>query len=84
MLVRVDERGRVTLPKEIRKKLHLKENDMLMLNINEDGLLVCNPVIAIKRPKNFTHSEIAAIFDNPKDLSNFLKSKSKSVKVGQK
>ncbi len=84
MIVRMDKRGRITLPTRIREELELKENDMLMLDINEDGLLVGNPVVAMKRPKNYTHSEIAAVLHSPEEVSEFLKSRSKSAKVNQK
>ncbi len=84
MIVRIDKRGRITLPTKIREELELKKNDMLMLDINEDGLLVGNPVVAVKRPKNYIHSEAATVLHSSEEVSKFLKNRSKSSKVTQK
>lgn len=79
MFVRVDKRGRITLPAKIREKLELKENDMLMLDINEDGLLIGNPIVAVPKPKDFSKSEVVASFDNPEDLNKYLSEEIKKM-----
>ncbi len=57
MLVRIDERGRITLPKKFRERLKIKNGDYLMLDI-EDGLLVGNPVVPIKRPRKISSTGV--------------------------
>lgn len=37
---RVDELGRVVIPKEIRKNLHIKDGDPLEMYIDNDGLVL--------------------------------------------
>ncbi|OFW15369.1 MAG: hypothetical protein A3H27_17500 [Acidobacteria bacterium RIFCSPLOWO2_02_FULL_59_13] len=39
-LVRVQEKGQVTLPTEMRKKLGLKKGDMVAMIETEDGVLI--------------------------------------------
>lgn len=39
-LVRVQEKGQVTLPSEVRKKLGLKKGDLVAVEQTSDGLLV--------------------------------------------
>ncbi len=53
MLVLVDERGRITLPKKIREKLKIKSGDYLMLDI-QDGVLIGKVVVPIERPRDFS------------------------------
>lgn len=57
MLMRIDERGRITLPKKLREKLKIREGGYLMLDI-EDGLLVGTPVVPIKRPRKLPLTDI--------------------------
>lgn len=37
---RVDELGRIVIPKEIRKNLHIKDGDPLEMYIDNDGLVM--------------------------------------------
>ncbi len=53
MLILVDERGRITLPKKIREKLKIKSGDYLMLDI-QDGVLIGKVVVPIERPHDFS------------------------------
>ncbi len=39
-LVRVQEKGQVTLPAELRRKLGLKKGDLVAVAVTEDGLLI--------------------------------------------
>ena len=57
MLVRIDERGRITLPKKLRKKLEIKNGDYLMVAV-KDGLLIGKAVIPIQRPKDFSPDDV--------------------------
>ena len=38
---RMDDLGRVVIPKEVRRNLHLREGDPLEISISEDGKYVC-------------------------------------------
>ena len=40
MLVRVQEKGQVTIPSQIRKKLRLKKGDLVMFEETEAGILI--------------------------------------------
>ena len=57
MLVRVDERGRITLPKKFREKLKIKNDDYLMVAV-KDGQLIGKAVIPIQRPKDFLPNDV--------------------------
>jgi len=37
---RIDELGRIVIPKEIRKNLKIRNNDELMININDDNIVL--------------------------------------------
>lgn len=37
---RVDNLGRIVIPKEIRKKLHINDGELLNINISEDKILI--------------------------------------------
>lgn len=37
---RIDELGRIVIPKDIRKKLHMKENEPLEIYIEDDGIKI--------------------------------------------
>ena len=39
-LVRVQEKGQVTLPAEVRRKLGLKKGDLVAVAVTEEGLLI--------------------------------------------
>ena len=39
-LVRVQEKGQVTLPAELRRKLGLKKGDLVAVAVTEEGLLI--------------------------------------------
>jgi antitoxin PrlF len=48
-LVRVQEKGQVTLPAELRRKLGLKKGDWVAVAITEEGLLITpQEVLAMK------------------------------------
>jgi AbrB family looped-hinge helix DNA binding protein len=48
-LVRVQEKGQVTLPSELRKKLGLKKGDLVAVSETADGILIApQEVIATK------------------------------------
>ena len=57
MLVLVDDRGRITLPKKIREKLKIKSGDYLMLDI-QDGVLIGKVVVPIERPRDFSRDSV--------------------------
>lgn len=72
---RVDELGRIVIPKEIRKTARIKENDQLEFYINEeDGLILkkYSPCIDILR--NLRDARDAMDEDNPfrEDLANLI------------
>lgn len=37
---RIDDLGRVVIPKEIRRKLHIREGDPLEINLSENGIYI--------------------------------------------
>ncbi len=37
---RIDELGRIVIPKEIRKNLKIRNNDELLINVNEDNIIL--------------------------------------------
>lgn len=48
-LVRVQEKGQVTLPAEVRRKLGLKKGDLVAVEEREDGVLITpQEVLAVK------------------------------------
>jgi antitoxin PrlF len=48
-LVRVQEKGQVTLPAEVRRKLGLKKGDVVAVTETEDGVLISpQKVVALK------------------------------------
>ncbi len=48
-LVRVQEKGQVTIPTDIRKKLGLKKGDLVAVTSSEDGILITpQEVIAMR------------------------------------
>lgn len=50
ILRRVDELGRIAIPKEIRRKLKITEDDPLEIFITKDGEIVLKPY----RPQQYT------------------------------
>ncbi len=38
--VRIDDRGRITLPKEVRERLNLKSGDRLLIKIRGDSIIL--------------------------------------------
>lgn len=75
---RVDELGRIVIPKEIRKTARIKENDQLEFYINEEGGLIlkkyspCTDILDILR--NLRDARDAMDEDNPfrEDLANLI------------
>ena len=72
---RVDELGRIVIPKDIRKIARIKENDVLEFYINEGGGLILkkyNPCTDILR--NLRNARDAMDEDNPfrEDLANLI------------
>ena len=72
---RVDELGRIVIPKDIRKTARIKENDQLEFYINEEGGLILkkySPCIDILR--NLRDARDAMDEDNPfrEDLANLI------------
>lgn len=55
---RIDDLGRIVIPKEIRKNLKIKENEVLEIFINKDEIIL----------KKFSHFN-----DSEKVLSNYIK-----------
>ena len=72
MLVRIDERGRITLPKKLREKLKIEKGDYLMLEI-EDGLLIGNPVVPIKRPRKLSPADVKEEVYTKEELLEHIK-----------
>lgn len=50
---RVDNFGRITIPKTLRKKLNIQENDALEISITENSIILqkCNDVSKLKFAK---------------------------------
>ena len=49
---RIDDLGRVVIPKEVRRNLHIREGDPLELWISEDGKSVCFKKYMVTEEKN--------------------------------
>lgn len=48
-LVRIQEKGQVTLPAEVRRRLSLKKGDLVAIQVVEDGVLITpQEVVAVK------------------------------------
>ena len=43
---RLDDLGRIVIPKEIRHRLGVKENDCFEINLGNDGELILTPYVA--------------------------------------
>ena len=37
---RIDELGRIVVPKELREKFHIENGDEVMIEYNEDGIII--------------------------------------------
>ncbi len=46
--VRVQEKGQVTIPSDIRKKLHLKKGDLVTFIVNENGVVIQPVATAVR------------------------------------
>ncbi|MEU6245914.1 AbrB/MazE/SpoVT family DNA-binding domain-containing protein [Glycomyces sp. NPDC047010] len=44
---RIRQKGQITLPKEVRKALQVKEGDTIRFNIHEDGVVTMEGVVEI-------------------------------------
>jgi AbrB family looped-hinge helix DNA binding protein len=42
--IRITSKGQVTLPAWVRRALNLREGDELMVELRDDGTLVCRPI----------------------------------------
>jgi AbrB family looped-hinge helix DNA binding protein len=56
---RIDELGRVVIPKEIRKRLKIKDNEPLEIFVSDDGAVCFKPY----EEKPLTHKEILDRYD---------------------
>ncbi|MEJ2776237.1 AbrB/MazE/SpoVT family DNA-binding domain-containing protein [Sulfolobaceae archaeon RB850M] len=72
-IVRIDERGRIVIPKEIRDKLNLKEGRKVEITLDENGRIIINTKrisvediygIAGKESVNIEEIEEALSFEN--------------------
>lgn len=62
---RIDELGRIVIPKEIRKNLKIRDNDELLINVSNDN-------IVLSKYEKFSEDEV---------LKTLIKSFSKELKV---
>lgn len=62
---RIDELGRIVIPKEIRKNLKIRDNDELLINVSNDN-------IVLSKYEKFSEDEV---------LKTLIKSFSKEIKV---
>lgn len=60
MRERIDDLGRVYIPKEIRKEMRLKEGDVLEFFINENEKTI---ILKSWKPMRVTKEEIIAMFE---------------------
>lgn len=63
---RIDELGRVVIPKEIRKNLRIREGDSLEIYINENDDIVLKKYSALNKLKEFSFVLAESIYDDIK------------------
>lgn len=69
---RVDELGRIVIPKEIRKNLKIRDNDELLINVNDDNIVLC-------KHERFTEDEILKLL-----VKSFSKELKKNIVITSK
>jgi AbrB family looped-hinge helix DNA binding protein len=69
---KIDWLGRVTIPKEVRKQLHLNDNDMLTLEVQGDSIVLSKKA---KTPLDMRRITKFVIDDNRKKKIAELKAK---------
>lgn len=62
---RIDELGRIVIPKEIRKVLDLKEGSCVNIQSNNEGILL-SKYMPLKRLNNYIHNLALVLSDNLK------------------
>ena len=58
---RIDELGRVVIPKEIRKNMHIKTGEMLEIFLNNQDEIILKKYIRVKENFNFIDKYIKSI-----------------------
>lgn len=74
---RFDDLGRIVIPKEIRRKLGVKENDWMEMFIGEDGELILTPHVSA--PLTFENVSGAWGDMDTKERCAFIKSLEKHL-----
>ena len=69
LIRRVDDLGRIVIPKEIRKELRIKENDPLAISVGEVDGKTC--LIVAPQPVTFRRSEMVTFI---RDIAQFMPS----------
>ncbi|MHB1627301.1 MAG: AbrB/MazE/SpoVT family DNA-binding domain-containing protein [Bacilli bacterium] len=57
MKIRLNKRSQITLPKPIMERLHLEEGDPLLIELDEKGRIVIEPMISIPRSQAWFWTE---------------------------
>lgn len=68
---RFDDLGRIVIPKEIRRRLGVKENDWMEMFIGEDGELILTPHVST--PLTFENVRGAWEYMDEEERRNFIK-----------
>lgn len=68
---RIDELGRITIPKEMRKNFNIHDGDMLDINASGDGIVLSKPVNGSPRNKIMN---AAALIDECTSLTDDMDS----------
>lgn len=69
---RIDDLGRIAIPKELRRNLRIKEGDPLEFFISSDGDIILRPV---EEPKKFEIDDLIGLFKecNKEEQKEILK-----------
>lgn len=67
---RIDDLGRIIIPKEIRRRCHIKEGDPLEIFVSEDSEVILKLYQPIKEPWR-TLEEVAEEMENSEEFRGF-------------